>query len=420
MEKPHYLSKYLFDWDLMDVIIGGKSALDYKFFISSVYSLEQVNDFLRGYGLDPNDPVGQAELFGNFQEAIQFVRRYFLKEGNPDGPDLKIPHSLFTITEITELFMMTTRSSQYDLYDQMWAEVILKIMHTILHVDKDLRSNYFSVIQTQIFDRFYKYIYRDESGQLFLGVQEKDGQVDHVGPIPLVDFETKAQKTRESVIIKLLHRVESVAEELFDTVGMRFITKTRFDTLRILKFLLAKNIVIPHNIKPSRSFNSLIDMKKFRKKHHKTVKMSLRNIISEERFIQALDRQAMECFPKEKKKYHDNQHSSYEYLSIQFTSRQLINYKNPFFQEFHNVRQMAKEMAENDELAKKVLSLDNSLITKNIRFFYPYEIQIVDVEGHRENTEGEASHREYKRAQTKSVIKRIFRRILDYKGIDFH
>ena len=29
-------------------------------------------------------------------------------------------------------------------------------MHTILHADKDLRSNYFSVIQQQIFDRFFR------------------------------------------------------------------------------------------------------------------------------------------------------------------------------------------------------------------------------------------------------------------------
>ena len=84
MERPSYLSKYLFDWESFDVVIGGKSALDSKFFISQMLNEEMVESFLVGYGLDANDPVARAELFGNFQEALQFIRRYFLKEGEKD------------------------------------------------------------------------------------------------------------------------------------------------------------------------------------------------------------------------------------------------------------------------------------------------------------------------------------------------
>ena len=36
---------------------------------------------------------------------------------------------------------------------------------------------------------------------------------------------------------------ENVAEELFDRVGVRFVTQNRFDTLRVIRFLLEKNIV---------------------------------------------------------------------------------------------------------------------------------------------------------------------------------
>ena len=28
MSKPEYLNKYKFDWEMLDVVIGGKSALD--------------------------------------------------------------------------------------------------------------------------------------------------------------------------------------------------------------------------------------------------------------------------------------------------------------------------------------------------------------------------------------------------------
>ena len=75
MDRPTYLSKYLFDWELLDVVIGGRSALDSKFFVGQMYNIEQVNSFLKGYGLDAADPVSRAELFGNFQEALQFIKR---------------------------------------------------------------------------------------------------------------------------------------------------------------------------------------------------------------------------------------------------------------------------------------------------------------------------------------------------------
>ena len=404
------MSKYLFNWDLISLITEGTSALDHKHLFGSIYSLEKINDFIKGYGVDINDPVGEAELFGSFQEAMQFVNKYFLKENNPQGLDLKIPPHLFTVVHIKDLLTMTSRKSAFDIYDKMWGEVILKVMHTIIHVDKDLRSNYFSIIQTQVFDRFYKHIHRENDEKLYLG---SEGQ-----KIELEDFEAKAKKTRDSVIIKLLHKEENVAEDLFDRIGVRFITKTRFDVLRIIGFLLDKSIVTPHNIKPSRSINSLIDIEGFKRRYHKTLKSNMRNKTSEGDFLQELEGEMKECIPAKKTDFR-NQHTSSNYRSIQFTSRQLIKYKNPFLQEFQSVRQMAKEIDENDKLAKMILSLDNSLIARNIQFFYPYEVQILDMETHKENTKGEASHQDYKRGQIKSVIKRIFKDIIEYKKIDF-
>ncbi|MGZ3808554.1 MAG: TIGR04552 family protein, partial [Bacteriovorax sp.] len=242
----------MFDWEILDVVVGGKSALDTKNFLGPMSSIEQVNQFLKGYGLDPNDHVAKAELFGNFQEAVQFIKRYFLKEGNPDGLDLRLPNSLLMISDISQLFLMATEDTPQKKEDKLWAEAILKVMHTIMHADKDLRSNYFNIVQTQIFDRFYKYIFRGDDDKLYIGIK---GTQDVVA---LVDFETKSKKTRESVIIKLLHKAENVAEELFDRIGVRFVTNTRFDTLRVIRFLLEKNIVIPHNNKPSRAINTMI------------------------------------------------------------------------------------------------------------------------------------------------------------------
>jgi len=401
----------MFDWEVLDVVVGGKSALDLKKFLVSMSSKDEVSQFLKGYGMDTQDPVTKAELFGNFHEAIQFIKRYFLKEGHPDGLDLKLPNSLLMIADIDALFLLAASDAPEKREERLWAEIILKVMHTIVHADKDLRSNYFSIIQTQIFDRFYRYAFRDEKNHLFYGVKGSDNV------IPLIDFETKAKKTRDSVIIKLLHKVENVAEELFDRVGVRFVTETRFDTLRVIRFLLEKNIVTPHNNKPSRSMNTMIDLKKFREVHQKLLKMAIRNNLTEDRFVAALEREIWNC-PLQKLDNEHNKFSSKSYQSIQFTCRQLIEYKNPFLAEFNDLRKIAKGLnPESNELARKILSMDHSLVARDIRFFYPYEVQVVDKEAFKENTVGEASHQEYKRQQIKSAMKRIFKQMIEFKAL---
>lgn len=410
MERPSYLTKYMFDWETFDVVIGGKSALDTKNFLGSMTSNDQVNQFLKGYGLDPNDPVTKAELFGNYHEAIQFIKRYFLAEGNPEGLDFKMPNSLLMISDINQLFLMATDESSSSKEEKLWAEIILKVMHTIVHADKDLRSNYFNIVQMQIFDRFYRYIFRNNEDKLFFGIKGSDNV------IPLVDFETKSKKSRDSVIIKLLHKAENVAEELFDRVGVRFVTHTRFDTLRIIKFLVESNVVIPHNNKPSRAINTMIDLKHFKEAHQKVLKMAIRNNLTEERFVAAMDRECVNN-PQVSGDNKRNNFSSNEYKSIQFTCRQLIEYKNPFLQEFNELRKIAKSSdPETNDLARKILNLDHSLVARDIRFFFPYEVQVVDEEAFKENTEGEASHLEYKKQQTNSAMKRLFSHLIELKS----
>lgn len=414
MTRPGYLNKYMFDWNSFDVVLGGHSALDSKSFIKPMTSVSDVNGFLKGYGIDHNDPIARAELFGNFQEAIQFIKRYFLKEGNRDGLDVFIPNFLYMITDINELFLATTSSGLKTVEEKVWSEIILKVMHTIMHVDKDIRANYFSVIQTQIFDRFYRYIFRDESGDLFLGEKGSDDL------IPLMDFTTKAKKSRDSVIIKLLHKPEHVAEELFDRVGVRIVTESRVDTLRAVKFLIEKNIMVPHNIKPSRSINTMVDLIKFKTRHLNLIKMAIRNDLAEDRFISALEREIDECVPESLVR-DENTHSKSSYQTFQFTCRQLITYRNPFFSRFKDVRKFARQehiSDESNELAKMVLDLDHSMVAKDIRFFYPYEVQVVDKDAQEINTQGSASHQEYKKSQVISSRDRVFRDLIKLKNLD--
>lgn len=410
MNRPEYLESYKFNWETFDILAGGKSSLDAKNYLSHFKESDEAHQFLIGYGFDVSDPVQKAELFGIFQEAIQFIKRYFLKEGNPEGLDLRFPKRFFSISDVTQLLLLATNTKKEEsasLEEMIWAGIILKVMHTILHADKDLRYRYFSTIQTQIFDRFYKFIQRDNKNNLYLGTAESKH------PIALVEFETKAKKTRESIIIKLLHKRENVAEELFDRIGVRFVTKNKIDALRVMKFLYHNYIVMVNNIKPSRSHNSLVDLDKFKKGYFEILKQNLKTDGGEELFAQRLEELADNC-GFYTRSASENQHTLHEYKAIHFTCRQLIKYRNPFLKQFNEVKKMAKK-EEGSELAQKILTLDTSSIARDVRFFYPYEVQITDIDSHLKNTEGEASHVEYKKSQLKSAMLRLFRPLMEYK-----
>jgi uncharacterized protein (TIGR04562 family) len=408
-QRPSYLADYGFNWETFDVVCGGKSSLDATNYLTELHDKTQVANFLYGYGFDISDPVEAAELFGIFQEAMQFIKRYFLKEGNPEGLDLKVPNYLYTITNISDLFLAATGHSNIKLKteESLWAGVVLKVMHTILHTDKDLRYRYFSTIQQQIFDRFYKFLHRDEENRLFL--RSEQGMT-----IPLYDFQTKAKKTRDSIVIKLLHKQENVAEELFDRIGVRIITYNKLDALRVVKFLHRNHVIMINNIKPSRSQNSLVDLELLRKRMYTLYKEAMRKNFPEEQFYQRLNALIEDC--PTHKKYHDNRHTLEEYRAIHFTGRQLIKYRNPFMSSFNEVRKLALKDKENP-LSQALLHLDTSPISRDVRFFYPFEVQLTDYESHLKNTQGEASHNEYKKNQLKSAMKRIFRPIIELNNL---
>jgi uncharacterized protein (TIGR04562 family) len=412
MERPEYLDSYNFNWETLDIMASGTSSLDAKNYLTNFKTMEEAKLFLEGYGYDTKDPIQSAEMFGNFQEAIQFIKKYFLKEGNPDGLDLSIPNTFYTLTDISELLLIATGNSELktSVEDSLWASIILKVMHTVLHLDKDLRYRYFSTIQTQIFDRFYKFLTR-ENDQLFLESDDKKIK------IPLLEFETKSKKSRESIIIKLLHKQENVAEELFDRIGIRFVTHTKIDCLRVLKFLDQNYVIVVNNIKPSRSQNSLIDLKAFKENYLGLLKDSIKDNLTEEEFAKKVEEYTL-LHSRSNDKYKNNEHTSRDYQAIHFTCRQLIKYKNPFYQNFNKVRSFSKKNDPNNEVTRRLLDLDTSFIAKDVRFFYPYEVQITDIKSHQENTEGEASHEEYKKSQVNSAMMRLFKNLLEYKKIE--
>ncbi|HAR44180.1 MAG TPA: hypothetical protein DCS07_16370 [Bdellovibrionales bacterium] len=401
-------SQYDFRPDVLDVILSGRSLIDSSAGLH-LRNLEQANRFILSYGYDFSNPIEKAEVMGNFHEALNFIRRYFLQPENPSGLRIDIPRKILELTDIAELFRLASQSGgavgldPQALLLRNWACSVLKVMHTIAHIDKDLRSPYFLDIQMQILDRFYKIIHRDGEGNLFLG--DKDGQPIRIN---LVSFEAKPKKARNSIILKLLHKPENVAEDIFDRVGIRFITETPLDCLRVVKYIKDQMIIVVPNIKPSRSRNTLVDLEEFRVQLASLQDQLARAEITEKEFVDRLQQAAHA--PRVSP---DNPHSSEFYHSIQFTCRQLIKLCNPVYDEIRELKALAKSNPAYWEIMKVLDRVDMVHLQREVRFFYPYEVQVLDIKSHEENERGRSAHSEYKKAQLQTALRRVMGGLVD-------
>src|SRR5688500_13510661 len=131
--------RYDFRWEVLDVIIGGKSLIDAQFGLTGfpMKTLEDSDRFTRSYGVELEDPIERAETLGNFHESINFVRKYFLKPENPEGLALEIPRKILEITDPRDLLLMASMGYPGQMKDTQgvllknWACSILKLIHTI-------------------------------------------------------------------------------------------------------------------------------------------------------------------------------------------------------------------------------------------------------------------------------------------------
>ncbi|MGE3262586.1 MAG: TIGR04552 family protein [Bacteriovoracia bacterium] len=391
--------------DVMNLMLRGRSVIDSHHGLP-IRTVEAADEFLFKYGYNLENPVEGAEVLGNYHEALRFIRRYFLKPDNPDGADLEIPKAFLELSDVRLLFAWASDKSLEEINRTRWACSILRVVHAISHLDKDLRHDFFPEIQKQIFDRFYKEIHTEE-GKIYLGDPR------HANSVALEKFQTKPRKTRDSVILKLLHKKETLAEDVFDQIGVRFVTNSRIDVVRVLKYLRDRYIVMMMNLRPSRSRNNLVDPKLYRRKWREVRHAVVRGELSDREAINSLlESSLLEGYAEAQKEITENNPFTMStFHSIQFTCRQLIKYRSSVFEEVKNLRALLRNTQ--DQEVKSVMDrLDFSQFAKEQRFFYPFEVQIMDLENFEEAESGRASHAVYKAAQTKMAMHRVLGHLL--------
>lgn len=339
-----------FPFEILRLFVSGHSAIDIpKLLLNDVSETEA---FLECYGYDWFNPEHREELENVRRESVSFIQEALLgEEGDP-----RIPDEVRDQKDVRELLVW---ASDPDHEYQRWACAILRVGHTYAHAHSYFNERFGPTIRHQIFSRFEQHLVRVD-GDIFLGVDEK---------IPLANFYAKPSKPISSVMMKLLHKAENVAADIFDRVGVRFLTRERFDALLVVKYLREHNIVMFANVKPSRSRNTLIDIDWLEKELEE---------------IDVTDPSALETI-REATRHTEypgppvpsyNPYSAAEYHSIQFTCRQLI-------------RTADSETGE------------------PVRFFFPFEVQILDVASFEASRKGYAAHDLYKARQREAARQRV-------------
>lgn len=373
-----------FQKQTLDCVVGGVSALDIGRL--NVQTPEQARAFVEAYGYDLASEADKEEIWATHRRAVALIKDQLLEEGE------SIPEVLYDpakLTDPSQLLIIASSRRPEDREAQRWACAILRVMHVFVHLRNDLFSAFSDEIQSQILKPLQDAIVSDPvGGSITLGSPSRLDSSEHAPSsgwdegIRLHKFDIKPFKTTASSVIKLLARPERVALTLLDKLGVRFVTRSVFDSFRVIRFLVERNIVSYPHIIPDQSNNTLYPLNIFLEAmedlkaspapdSHEGVEATLATKLKA-----AADR--AEFLQKE------NQFSATDYKFIKFISRKLIS----------------APIGQGERM-------------RQFRFFYPYEIQVMDYETYVRNLSGPMAHDAYKDRQRRRARDRVLKEVAE-------
>jgi uncharacterized protein (TIGR04562 family) len=344
-----------------------------------------------------DDPKEREEAYQIHRESLEFLERYLCPTMTDDEPDLIPPDEIRHPRHLHELLLMTSDPGNPML--AAWACSLLRVMHTISHANLAARTPYFREVQNQILTPFEQHLYPNAEHPESLG---------H-GPsaVPLKAVFFKRRKSRESLILKLLHKPDNVASEVYDRIGIKLITPTRVDAILALKYLRKQNLVSVPLLTPGRSRNTLVDLESFRQAYEAMTAETGDSASEEESDLEFFRQMAFRPQGEAKlleERMAANPFSSPHFSAIQFTCRRLVKVPHPATTLLNQLRRQTGDLHLGSELERPY--------PRQLRFTFPFEIQITDWENYVSSHEGESSHISYKRRQLKAARKRVLGGVL--------
>lgn len=389
-----------FSWDIIDFLLEGKSPIDLK--ALTVEERSQAHKFLFNYGYDYNNKEDRETVDEIFAEAIRFIKSYFVHGHSACPTYFTIPAEIERLNDVRDLLIWASGPRTTE--RQAWSCAILRVMHTIHHLDNTMRAEFFPEIKRQILDKFRQNI-TEINGQVYLGSGSDT--------IPLFGVFYKEEKSRDSLIMKLLHKPKNVAEKIHDRLGVKLVTYTKLDVLRTLHYLYIHNVIMFANLTPGRSRNTILDLEKCQALFAELLDSEQETDFAEKekKLAQLADKldtispQEQAAMEAEKKTY--NPLSSSDYKSLQFTVQELVKLENPGFFKARRLRTQLEKYHLGPDLEGLLKELEGPVAEQEIRVLFPLEVQLIDKDNYAQSIDGTASHDAYKQRQQDRACLRV-------------
>ncbi|MCB0393990.1 MAG: TIGR04552 family protein [Bdellovibrionales bacterium] len=343
--------------EVFETLLGGTSAIDQTGL--DIESLTQAYAFAKSYGYDLNDSDDLERVWFFHRKSVALLRDKILLEDESLPVELTDPAAL---QDIGNLFIKASRSNP-DREIQKWACALLRAMHVFAHTNNDVFYQFHDVIQEQVLADFRQHITNDPTA----GV--KIGGIHQSESIYLSKYEIKPFKGTNSAVIKLLAKPYSLSINLMDKLGIRFVTKDIYDSFRVARYLVNSHLICFANIMPDQSRNTVFPLNLLFE-----VLESVSSDLSNEEMQSLLDKKLESSAHRAEYLEKRNDFSAEQFKFIKFIARKLVEIEGP---------------------------------SGNFRFFFPFEIQIVDQKTYQDNLTGPGAHEEYKKRQLEAARRRL-------------
>ncbi len=366
--------RFDFDAAMMTSVAGGKSVIDLPRL--AVQTEAQAAAFIEAYGFRLEDPKDLNQLWYFYRRALVLIeeRLGFKIDEIPE-----VLRDRKNFEDPRQLLLWASSANPQDRELQKWSCAILRAIHVFVHAENNIFSSFSEEIQKQILTPFQERIFTEgTTGTVYLKAPEAPPGTTHVGEdeIALAGFEIKPFKTSASTVIKLLAKPDAVAMNVLDKLGMRFVTRSVFDTFRVIRFLIEHNLMSFPHIMPDQSTNNLYPAEFFCEVVAEIGRERPR--LSDDELEAELRRRldfAGASLPMLRK---ENSFSGEDYRFIKFIARKLIRVP----------------MGEGSK-------------REDFSFFFPYEVQILDAASMERHLSGPSDHQKYKDRQRHAARKRL-------------
>jgi uncharacterized protein (TIGR04562 family) len=398
--SANLLENWLIPWEEFETVLGSKTLYDLRGL--NLQNQEDAEIFLKHCGFDLRNPHHIKEFDRFFGEALFFMRHHLLTE--EERRLLPLPPSFHVPLHPTKLLLLASDKSPRKRYMRLFSCALLKLIYVIANIEYSGKFAEIEPARELIFERINSLL-KDNST---LCVHPKN----KANPIKLAHVDWKEFKSRSSLIMKLVHKPETVVDEIFDYLGVRFVVYSLNDIPKLLKNLIDADIIIPHQVVRLRTRNNILNVEESKKILTFCKDLLSHSIIDEQEFESMCLNMKWGTASLKKVNTFSHEH----YRSLQVTVRHLVRTPNQAYTILESFANQLRRYRVKDSYEPWI----ENVIPPTISRYFPIEIQIMDKESYDIAQFGPASHEKYKQQQLQFVRKRVLGGLLYFTNERLH